>query len=78
MQITPGPSAHRSLQVLAVSRLFWIMSITSKPTGSLGIEIAQMALWFGPMIWMGQSSMSIFILMLERPPDILTVGQLHG
>ncbi len=48
MEITEGPSGLRSLQVLAISRLFldniphikayWIM---------LGLEIAQMALWFG-------------------------------
>lgn len=48
MDITEGPSGLRSLQILAVSRLFldniphikayWVM---------LGLEIAQMALWFG-------------------------------
>jgi len=48
LEISEGPSGLRSLQVLAVSRLFldnfphlkayWVM---------LGLEIAQMALWFG-------------------------------
>ncbi len=79
LQITHGPSAHRSLQVLAVSRLFldnidhikayWVM---------LGIEIAQMALWFGADDLDGTViDEHIYHDAGATTPDILTVGQLR-
>lgn len=79
LRIMHGPSAHRSLQILAVSRLFldnfdhikayWVM---------LGIEIAQMALWFGADDLDGTViDEHIYHDAGATTPDALSVGQLR-
>ena len=79
MQVDEGPSGMRDLQVLAVSRLFldnfphikayWIM---------LGVELAQMALWFGADDLDGTVvDEHIYHDAGARTPDMLGVGELR-
>jgi aminodeoxyfutalosine synthase len=79
MEITEGPSGLRSLQVLAVSRLFldnfphikayWVM---------LGMEISQMALWFGADDLDGTViDEHIYHDAGATTPDALTIEELH-
>ena len=78
MAVGEGPCAERSLRVMAVSRLFldnfphlkayWI---------SLGIELAQMALWFGADDLDGTViDEHIYHDAGAKTPDALTVGKL--
>jgi len=79
MEITEGPSAPRSLKVLAASRLYldnfphvkayWVM---------LGIETAQMALWFGADDLDGTViDEHIYHEAGAKTPEALTVGELR-
>lgn len=79
MEITEGPSGLRSLQVLATSRLFldnfphikayWVM---------LGLEVAQMSLWFGADDLDGTViDEHIYHDAGATTPEALTVAQLH-
>lgn len=80
MELTEGPTGMRSLQVIATSRLFldnfphvkayWVM---------LGVEIAQMALWFGADDLDGTViDEHIYHDAGATTPDTLTVEQLRG